>query len=98
MSPAIAVRQNDLLFRYYWHLGGMLLHPSYISVYPALQKLPACGADAAIGVEQAFFGLDKCLGLAKGRDVEIGQCVAEMLLRDRRADRADRYPDHAGRL
>jgi hypothetical protein len=76
----------------------VLLHPSYVSVDPALQKLSACGANAAIGVEQAFFCLDKCLGLAKGRDVEISQGVAKMLLGDRGADSTDRYADDAGRL
>jgi hypothetical protein len=67
----------------------VLLHPTYVSVDPALQKLSTCGADTAIGLEEAFLGLNKCLGLAQGRDVEIGQDVAEMLLGDRRADSAD---------
>ena len=36
-------------------LGGVLLHPGYISVDPALQKLSAGGTDTAISVEQTFF-------------------------------------------
>jgi hypothetical protein len=73
-------------------LGSVLLHPSDVSVDLTLQELTACGANAAIALEQAFFGLDKCRGLAKRRG------GAKMLLRDRRADGADRHANDAGRL
>ena len=79
-------------------LGAVLLHPSNVPVHPALQELSAGSANAAIGLEQAFFSLDKCLGLAKRGSVKVGQGVAKMLLRDRGANCTDRHADDPGRL
>ena len=57
-------------------LPRVRIHPSDISVHPALQELAACGANAAVRLKQALFGLNKYLRLAKRRDIEISQGVA----------------------
>ena len=56
--------------------------------------MPMC----ALVVEQAFLGLHEGLGLADRRHVEVGEDVAQVLLRHGGADGADRDADHAGRL
>src|ERR1019366_9116234 len=71
----------------------VLLHPGDIAVHPVLHELSVGGADLAMRVEQALLRLDEGLGLAERRRVEIGEDVAQMLLRHRRADRPDRDAD-----
>ena len=76
----------------------MRLDPSHVSVYPTLQKFLAAGAHVAIGVEQLVLGLHKGFWLAHGWGAQVGQHIAQGLLRHRCADDTDRYADHARRL
>ena len=55
-------------------------------------------AHAAIGVEKAFLGLQEHLRLPQRGHIQVGQHIAQMLLRQRRTDGADRHADHRRRL
>src|SRR5690606_4026008 len=77
----------------------MLLHPIDELVHPALQELLAVRIrNAALRIEEPIADVQEDLGLAQRRHIQIAERVAQMLLRDRGADRADRATDDAGGL
>ena len=61
---------------------------AYLSAQPC-KKLFAGLSYIAGTVKQALFGMSKGLGLAQRGHIQIGQDVAPMLLRQRRANRSD---------
>ena len=73
----------------------MPFHPGNVLVHPALQKLFAAFTDIAGRVEQAVLRMDESFGLAKRRDIQVSENVAQMLLRHGRAGGADRRAQHA---
>ncbi len=76
----------------------VVAHERCVLVHPALQELGAGFSNAAVGVEEAVFCLHEGLRLAERGHVEVGQDVAQVLLRERGADRANRDADDAGWL
>ena len=76
----------------------MLAYKCSVLVGPALQKLFAGLSYIAGTVKQALFGMNKGLGMARRRHIQIGQDVAQMLLRQRRANRSDRSACDTGGL
>ena len=76
----------------------MRLDPRDIPVHPALQELAAIGTDSTRRVEQTFLRLDEAFRLTERRAVQVGEHVAQVLLRHRGADGADRDTEDARRL
>ena len=74
----------------------MLSDPRHVTIHPPLQELSARRADAAVRLEEAVLHLDEDLGLAKRRYIKIGEDSAQMLLSNRRADRANRDTSRYG--
>lgn len=77
----------------------LLAHPRYVVIDKALQKfLRAFVADVAVGIEHPFRVLEKHFRLRHHGDIQVGQHVAQVLLRQRGACSANRYADDRARL
>ena len=76
----------------------MLLDPLYITVHPGLEEFAASCPDAAVGLEQPVLRLNKGLGLAKRRDIKIGEDGAKVLLGNGGTDCTNRNADDARRF
>lgn len=74
-------------------LRGVHIDPIGISFHPALEERPAGRTNTAVGFKQVVVHLEKHLGLAERWDVEIGEHVAQVLLRKGRADGTDGNTD-----
>src|SRR6185312_12459210 len=74
----------------------MPFHPIDIAVHPVLQEFPAVFiADVPILVKQSFFYMYKRFWLTQGRNVQVSQGVAQVLLRYGCANRANGSADHS---
>src|SRR5690606_35176882 len=68
---------------------SVFLHPGYIPVHPVLQKTLARCADISAFIEQTFPDLNERFRLPQCRHIQVGENIAQMLLRYGRADGAD---------
>lgn len=66
--------------------------------HPALHKGQAGRANFSVGIEEAFLGMDERLWLAHRGHIQIGQDVAQVLLRQRRANGPDGSAQHPAGL
>src|SRR5690606_30298851 len=81
-----------------WHPSGVFSYPRSILVHPALQELLAAFVQVSVRPVQGVVGVDEGFGLTHGRHVEVGQHIAQMLLRQGGTDGTDRGADDARRF